>query len=139
MSSESNTIDEAADLVVKHFLTGWGATSVVLLEGETEPSPDVEWCRASIRHRGAGQETLGQRGSRKFERRAALFIQIFIPEGTGTKTLSQRMQQCMTLFEGERITGSTVHFNDVRPEERGQDKKWLAATVEVEFTYVERK
>lgn len=139
MSSESNTLDEAADLVVKHFLAGWGATSTVLLEGETEPAPGTEWCRATIRHRFAGQETLGKRGSRRYERRAAFIVQLFVPENRGSKLLSQRMQQCLTLFEGERITGSSIHFGDVRPEERGQDRKWLAANVEVEFTYTERK
>lgn len=139
MSSDSNTLDEASHLLVKHFLDGWGSTSLALLEGENEPAPGSEWCRVTIRHRAAGQETLGNKGSRRFERKGAVIVQLFVPENKGSDALSKQMQACMNLFEGERITGSSIHFGDVLPHERGQDRKWLAANIEAEFTYTERK
>lgn len=138
----SNTTPEAEDLVVKHFLAGWGNTSLVFLEGENSKEPDdgsIEWCRFTIRHLNAGQETLGQPGNRKFNRDAVAHVQLFMPENQGKRPLSSRMQLALNIFEGVRILNSSIRFNTVRPQERGQDKKWLSADVEAEFSYTERK
>lgn len=138
----SNTTPEAEDLVVKYFLADWGNTSPVFLEGENSKEPEdgsIEWCRLTIRHMNAGQETLGGQGERKFNRDALAIVQLFMPENQGKRLLSTRMQTVLTIFEGKRILGSSVRFNTVRPQERGQDKKWLSANVEAEFSYTERK
>lgn len=134
----SQTVQSAADLVVKHFLEEWGNTSLAVLEGEAGASPGTEWCRLTIRQSIAGRGTMGKPGSRRFERNAIAIVQLFVPDNEGTKTLNSRIQKVLDIFEGQTLPGG-VWFGQVVTQERGSEGKWLAANVEASFTYEERK
>lgn len=133
------TISEASDAVVKHFLAGWGDRSPVILDNEAEGQPDQNWVRLTVRHRGAGQETLGRPGNRRFERRAAAYVQLFLAQDAGRKLADEWTQAVLDIFEGVSLAGTSVHFGDVIPRERGPDGKWYGVTVEATFTYDETK
>lgn len=133
------TVNEAADAIVRKFLDAWGDTSPVVLDNEDQGQPGTSWVRLSIRHSGANQETLGRTGNRRFERRAKVFVQMFLAQGTGRKTADAWTATVMGIFEGARLPGTSVCFGDVVPNERGPDGEWYAVTVEASFTYDEIK
>lgn len=133
------TVNEATDAVVKHFLAGWGVLSPVFLDNEAGDQPLTGWVRFVVRHRDAGQETLGSTGNRRFERRASAIVQMFAPPDTGRKALDVWTQAALDIFEGVSLAGTSIHFGNVIPRERGPDGKWEAVTVEATFVYTETK
>ena len=46
---------------------------------ESDPPPDEPWVRLAVRHLSRSQESLGQKGNRKFLVEALVMIQVFVP------------------------------------------------------------
>ena len=104
-----------------------------------DETPNQPWARAVVRHNAASQDTLGRRLNRRFERLGAMFIQIFVPLKEGTARSKQLVQVISNGFEGERITGTTICFNDVIPREVPPTADWYQVTIEAQFRYSEIK
>jgi hypothetical protein len=122
------------------FVAAWGSSGPYVFDNEDfEPPTDAVWARVAVRHSGAGQETLGGPGNRKFERRGAVITQVFVPQGTGTTVLSGLLAAVRGTFEGVTLAGTTVRFGDVVVRENGPDGSWFMSTVEAQFTYDEKR
>lgn len=150
---------QAAELIYQHFKTYVDAEYPLMpycFDNEVfqEPtpatiagilSPDPCWARVTMRSiPGGGQQTMGQKGNRKFRRRAVLFVQLFGHVGVGRAALDGVVHDLMTLFEGERIgpagdPDQQVIFWSGNTAELGADGRWYNVTLEVPLDYYETK
>lgn len=135
------TPDAARKAVYDEFLSSWGATTPVTLEGEleSEPGPGRPWARLSFRNLDGGQVTLGPSGGRVYRRVAAAFVQVFTPAARGMQAGATLAQQARAIFEGKRI--GEVEFNDGTVTEipLAGGEKSLQTNVEVRCSYDEIK
>ena len=135
------TLTAANEALAQRFIDTWTPTGhAYTLENEDFKAPnDAPWARFSSRISASSQETLGKEGARKFERSGSCFVQIFVREKTGTKVSKQLAQTVVDGFEGARIAGTTVRFNDAIPRETGPDGKWYQTVVEINFVFDETR
>jgi hypothetical protein len=107
------TPDELRKAVYDRFYANWSSTSYVHYEGHpfTEPAPDIEWARLSVRNTGGGQSTLGAVGDRKYERDFSIFVQVFVPVTGGMKAGAVYAQTARAIFEGVRLDDE-AYLND---------------------------
>lgn len=103
------------------------------------PPDESPWARMVTRINAATQSTLGRPGSRKFDRFGSVLVQVFTPVGDGTRDSTELVQLVVDGFEGARISGSTICFNDVIPRAVGPTDKWYQVTIEAEFRYTATK
>jgi hypothetical protein len=135
-------IVEANEKIAQLFVDTWTTTGhEYTLENEKfDPPDDAPWARFTSRISASSQDTLGVEGSRKFERSGSVLIQIFVPTNSGSKVSKELAGVLLQAFEGQRITGTTIHFLDVIPRETGPDgNKWYQTIVEVNFNFYETK
>ena len=136
------TPDEARAAAYTQFLTEWGTTSAVRLEGREEagePAPGTTWVRLSFRNYGGGQQTLGPVGGRKYRRVGAALIQVFTPITAGPGLGATLAHAARAIFESRRF-GDLVFNNGTITEiplQRGE--KNHQTNVEVRCTYDEEK
>lgn len=95
------------------------------------------WARVSVAHTSAAQITFGSSGTRKFERRGNVFVQLFAPVGAGVGLLARLASDARTVLEGVRIGELNLHA--ARTEEMPDESQWASSTVVVEFRYVETR
>jgi len=129
----------AKEAILDLFVTAWGVTTEITLDNETLNNPADNYVRLTIRHNDAAQETLGAVGNRKFTRLGSAFVQIFTPVDQGSQAADGFVATAMGIFEGVRISGTTVRFKDVIPREIGPDGKWYQVNVQADFEYDETK
>jgi hypothetical protein len=113
-----------------------------MYEGQafTEPGPDVEWARVSVRNIGGGQSTLGAIGNRKFERIFSIFIQVFVPATGGMQRGSEFAHAARAIFEGVRLDSEAWMYDGTiteRPIEKSAKSRQF--NVEVSGEYLETK
>lgn len=133
------TIDEARQAIYDRFKSEWGTRTIYTFAGEkfTEPGPDVDWVRLSVRHRGGGQETLGPKTGRKYRRFGGIFVQVFTPVGKGEKAGSSHAHAARVIFEGESFGGVDTDNGEIK--EIGDNGKHYQTNLEVHFAYEEIK
>lgn len=136
------TPDEYVEAVYQRFNSNWTGTTVVHYEGHpfTEPAPDVEWARISVRNTGGGQSTLGQEGNRKYDRDVSVFIQVFTPVTAGVARGAILAQAARGIFEGVRLDPEAWFNDGVIEEQPVRDgSKSRQVNVEVFGVYLETK
>lgn len=144
------TVNEATEAIYQRWVDNTSLDSAnYTFENEGfDPPPLEDWARLVVRHQEGGQETLGASGNRIFERRGQVMIQIFTPAPDpssagapgGRAGLDALMQEAMTIFEGERVSGTTLRFTGVSdPREIPSDGKWMGLVIGFPFVYTETK
>lgn len=137
------TISSATTAVFDRFVEKWADRTPYYLGNEgpaVEPSIGTSWARASINHLGQpGADTLGPVGGRKFVRNASLFVQIFTPLDDGRAVSDALVEVVKTNFEGVRLSGDGVWFNEALVREQPPDGPWNVVLVECLFAYEETK
>lgn len=135
------TLNEAREAIYGAFQTGWVSTGVAWTRDNEafEPPQDASWARLSVRHQSGRQDTLGAAGGRKFARTGAAFVQIFTPIDDGVQRADGLSETARAIFEGERLTGTTVRFIGVSVREQGPEGAWYRVLVEAPFEYDETK
>ena len=130
----------AEEAIYQAFQDGWGATSAFTFDNEKfDPPEDDKWVRVAIRGNDSNQETLGKEGNRRFERSGILFIQCFTPENQGIKDANTLAKTAREIFEGKRISGTTIYFLSGTSRKIGPDGKWYQLNVEIPFRYDETR
>ena len=132
------TIDEAREAVYARWIAEWGSRTIYTFENEkfTEPENEV-WIRVSVRNLVGGQKTLGPKNGRKFERKAAIYVQIFAPKETGMADSGSHAQFALGIYEGESF--SDLDCFDGSARELPEEEKWQPILVEIFFDYAEIK
>lgn len=131
------SIDTAREAIYQRWVDNWTLTSYVF-ENENSDSLDkgsADWARVSVREQLSRQETLGQPGDRRYQRRGAAFIQFFTGINAGAAQAGVLAEAARNIFEGEDFEG--LDFFDVQVRDLGpnQEKKWQLTVVEAAFTY----
>jgi len=103
-----------------------------------KPPTNSAWARFSIRQMPGTTATLGAPGSRRYTRRARVFVQLYDQPSAGRANLDVLANQVLTIFEGVRFSG--LRFFAADPVREGpSDGKWTQFVVTVPFDYIETK
>lgn len=134
-----STADAVAAIYDK-FVTAWGVTTPIAADSQHfNPPSNDEFVRLAVRHTVSNQESLGGVGTRKYDRQGFVIVQIFTPLNVGVKTALTLADQAREIFEGTRITGIDMRFNDCQIQELGPLDGWYQVNVQTEFAYSEVK
>lgn len=135
------TINEARVAIYQRFIDNWTATpdTNYTFDNEGYDSEDLAapWVRVLVRNTAGGQETLGNEGSRKFERSGIILCLVHALENTGTESGDEIAKSFQSLFEAVRFNGIITNNSVIR--ETGKTGRWFVTTVEVDFLYHEQK
>lgn len=140
------TLAEARKAIVERFLAVWellDPTVPLALDNEQlrPPADGSAHARLSIRVAASGQATLAPVGSREFQRRGAVFVQIFTAVDEGTATADAYAQTAGDVFEGVSFDG--LHFQAVVTRnpvpDRGTQGRYWMTVVECPFWFHETK
>lgn len=105
----------------------------------TPPSGDTPWARVILRHTTSEQGTLaGAVGTRRFDRKGILTIQIFVPPGKGLAETVDLPKILQDAYEGVE-TANGAWFRDVVVNEVGPDGDFYQTNVVALFEYDEIK
>lgn len=135
------TLNEAREIVFQRFVQFWTPTGVpyVLQNEDFESEPVNEYARVIVLNLTAGQNTLGSKGCRRFERQAQAIVSVFVKGGTGTGRADELTVIVQNAFEGFTSTPESVTFDDVVVNEIGPDGNLYQYNVVGNFRYYETK
>jgi hypothetical protein len=134
------TLSVAREAIYNVFNVAWANRTDLTFDNEKfTPPEDKSWVRLAVRHQDSSQETLGAVGNRKFLREGIAFIQVFTVMNTGVKSSDDLVEIARAVYEGTRISGTTIRFKDVIAREVGVDKSWFLVVIEAIFEYNETK
>ena len=113
------------------------ATDLTFENEEYDKPVATPWVRLSMRHFGGGQESLGDVGSRKFNREGSVFVQVFIPQDQGLSAADIIAQEAREIFEGKTLSGIRLFTAEIR--EVGLTDGYHLILVEIGFEYTETR
>ena len=132
------TIDEAREAIYQRWEAEWGSRTTYTFENEVFEEPEsAVWVRVSVRNITGGQKTLGPKLNRKYERKVVIYIQIFVPKGTGMAASGSHAQFALGIFEGESFSNIDCFDGSVR--ELPEEEIWQPTLVEIFCDYEEIK
>lgn len=103
------------------------------------PSGATAWAQVILRHTTASQASLsGALGTRMFDRKGILTIQIFVPPGKGLAEATDLPKIIQDAYEGKETTNG-AWFRDVVVNEIGPDGDFYQTNVVALFEYDEIK
>lgn len=132
------SLNDARKAIYSLYVNGQGdfvPSTNLFFDNSPGTEPDTAWARLSVRHNFATQETLGTITNRKFERRGNVILNIFTPAGQGTSAADGYAETAQGIFEGTRISNTTVYFTDVIIREIGVEDNWYNLVVDAGFVY----
>lgn len=146
----SATFETAVDEMSKLFWEAWEPTgnpvhwpgvafNVPGTDNSFIPPQDSPWARFAVLHATGGQRSLtGLGNKKKWGREGTLWVQIFVPIGSGLSTAYQLAKIVTDAYEGVS-TPSCVWFRNARINEVGATGGYEQLNVRVDFTYDEIK
>lgn len=134
---------QAYEALLEQFATKWedlhpdadAATRVPYTFADEPFTPDAlgtlgAWARLTVEPTTSEQATFGQAPYRKFERRGAVFVQLFAPLGEGSGKILQLVEDVREVFEGMRISEINLFAASAR---RIDDPAWTARVVTIPY------
>lgn len=99
---------EAEQLIYKQWLDNWVTGGKIrtptAFEEEQQPNAvsvgETSWAYVFVQDIGSPQQTLGSMGRRRFLRKAQVVVNLYVPQGQGTKAALDLAQEARTIFEG---------------------------------------
>jgi len=135
------TTDAAIEEMTDVFRVAWLAGPIspvppIAYRGvELDPPDDASWCRLSIQHTDGDQETLAAAGGREFQDNGFVFVQIFVPKGSGAdQILAQLIDVAKGAFRGVTTTSGVV-FWEVGHRDLSDEPQYIRANVSAQFWY----
>lgn len=131
------TPSEAKAILETAFKTAWGNTTPIAWGNTTPPMPDANWVRFTIIH--ADSELRSWSGNvGNYDRRGIIFVQIFVPLGSGTRSASDLSLMVMNILEGKTFGVLTTGAASMLEVGQGDDAK-DQTQVRITFAYDEQK
>lgn len=114
--------DEAEQDVRDFFETSWAAlTAIAWPDLEfTVPSGET-WVRFNSQEGGGRQASMGSPGNNRFRQIGIVTVQVFQPQGQGSKDARAKAAIALTAFKGATTTNG-VKFFDVFGRQIGNDE-----------------
>ena len=101
---------------------------------------ETTYARISVRHTTGAQTSIGPPGSRRFERRGNLMVQLFAPTDQGRGYISGLADDVRSIFEGGSFgSGDPVRCYGGRTQEVPTDGNWYMVVVVIPISYFERR
>jgi hypothetical protein len=128
-------IFETPNAEIRKLLLRWTRTPIAwdgLNMGAFTPPTGAPWIRPSITDVSADQRSFGKAGLT--HQVGILFIQVFVPLGSGETQLLQYLRELAGIFRGAKVGGLVFR----EPERRiiGPDEAWYQGNLEVVFDYL---
>jgi hypothetical protein len=135
----SVTHNQARDIIIAAFRTGWSSATDVAYDNEqfTPTDSTSAWARFVVHFNGSKQVSIAPSGSRSFRRFGIVSIQIFTSVSDNTFNSDTYANTALSIFEGKVI--SNVHFYDGGITTVGVDGKWYQQNVVIYFYFDEIK
>lgn len=141
---------EAVDAIQQRFITAWEAEMPLddlgnvayTFEGEGFEAP-ANWARVTVLHASARQTSAGGTGTRRFERRGNVFVQLFTDVELGRRAASRLADVARTVFEAQRVSVAgddepiVLYAGQTREVET--EGRWVRTTVSFPFTYYQTR
>lgn len=134
------TLHQARTAIYDRWIAQWPPAFPAVpfyFDNEAATPPAGAWARVAVRETASIQETLGQPGNRRFERKGIVLAQLFQPKDTGVAAIADMAQAARAIFEGVSFGG--LDFYEVTPREVPSQDRWFQVTVEGLFNYYESK
>ena len=134
------TVNEVHEAILARWQANLpAAVQVTGFAGEKlVPPASGAWARLTVQGAGgAGEQTMGPAGARRFTRRSRLFIQLYDDADKGTQTLDGLVKDALDIFESRSFDG--LRFFPASTPRYSEDGRWTQALVEVPFDYQEIK
>lgn len=136
---------QAQQIILERWNSEWGASTPWRLDNEAWNPTDAAvvaegspWASLTINSVSTPrQHTLGARGSRKFERRLILFVELHAPSNVGRTQVTNLVHTVLSVFEGWALGG--LYAREVAETVSGNDGREYVVVVECTFAYYERK
>tara|TARA_R110000824_G_scaffold21496_13_gene80091 strand:- start:1249 stop:1659 length:411 start_codon:yes stop_codon:yes gene_type:complete len=132
MSTQMSAVDEMLTLVKTAWDSAAGGAPLYYDNMDADrPSTPGTFGRAIVRHFSGRQISMGDQSTKR--RFGALFIQIFMPQGTGQydiRTLSDSI-----LFALEDANPLVARLTDIQLNELGTDGTYYQVNVVADFSY----
>jgi hypothetical protein len=132
MATQMGAVDEMLSIVK----TAWdahasGAPLYYDNQDGDRPDSPATFGRAVVRHFDGAQISIGDQSLKR--RFGGLFVQIFVPQGSGQVSIRELSDQVMFAIEDARP--STVRLTDVQVNELGTDGTYFQVNVYANFSY----
>jgi len=102
--------------VIRTYLAGHWASTPIAWENEAfePPTPLAPWVAVEVTGTAYAQQSIGadsQAGNR-WDETGTLFMNVFVPSGTGSSTARRHCKALADLFRGARLLGDDLEFMD---------------------------
>jgi len=138
------TPNEAKEAIYSRFITEWGSETAYVFGNEEFTPPEAtgasaaSWVRLLVREiPGGGQETLGKKGSRKYERIGQIILMIYALPDRGEQRADELARIFRDAFEGEKFSG--VYCFNCQVIESGNEGLWYRVNAFAEIKFYETK
>lgn len=132
------TLNDARKAIQDKFKLDWASETVYDFDNSDFTIPEGEfWVRVVVRVRTRDQKTLGRVGNRKFNTKAAISAQVFVPVLTGTSDADRLSAKLANIFDATRL--GELCFQAAVVRESGVSGEFFQYNVEVPFDFEEIK
>ena len=104
-----------------------------VFDNEVLDAPET-WARVTVLHTVRNQATTGGVGSRRFDSKGNVFVQLFCGIDVGRKPLADLAESVRSVYEGIRLTDLTLHASSTR--ESPSDARWAMSMIVTPFWYI---
>lgn len=104
-----------------------------------EPSAGEAWAQFRIQEFVGQQESLGDVGSRKFERRGSILFVVHAPVDSGSKAADTLANEARDVLEGVTLSGSKIWLQGATVRHVGVEGAWYLVSMAVDFYASETK
>lgn len=144
------TEEQAVEALTQRWITAFDALNPIddigvvpyCFDGETTGTSDY-WARVTIRHNVRQQITAGGIGTRKFENRGTIFVQLFADVDQGRKQITKLIDAARSVFEGQRVSvpgdDEPVTVRAGTAPQVDTDGRWLSATIAFGFDWYQTR
>lgn len=129
---------EAVQAILAEWVAEWSTGAAYCFQNERfDPTGLQEWAEVEIIHRVGRQDTIGAPQDVEFLRRATLRVRVGVLPNSGRARSDELSDAASQIFEGKRLSGTSIIFDAGTVSEEFAEKKWFVQRVDVPFTYVE--
>lgn len=130
-----NVYDPARFLIETHWVTGWASRLPCKMPNAKFNRPaNAAWCAFNILFGASIPISIGHTGQRDERHLAMVEVQVFVPEGTGTKGLKEHLDAVANIFRFKTISNSDVQVDFRTPTETvvGDFEGWYQTNISIE-------
>jgi hypothetical protein len=120
--------------ITAHFQANWNPVHLpIVYENQQEPTTTVAWGRFVVLQNSSLPMTIGNQGF--IRSTGAAMLQMFIPEGKGTKIFTENTDRFATIYNLRILSaqGVAIHFQTAGMSASGKNSGWLQRTASVIF------